>query len=370
MRPFAEALRENKVIHAYIVHSQDGMDEISPFAKTNVVELKDGKINEFLIDPKDLGIVSKNKENLKGKNAEYNSQKILEIFNGKFDEFSQSVALNVAAGLIVSGKENDFKKAYEKATTHLKSGNVLLHLKKDSISKMKNILEKIIEDKKQFLSAIKKVKSLDSLEKNIKSLNFYNFKDSIQQNKGVSIISEIKKASPSAGVLISNYNHVNIAKMYIDNGATCLSVLSEEKYFLGKLDHILDIKKEFEIPILAKDFFIDPYQIALSKSYGCDCILIIIAALDKNQADEIYSEALKHNLSVIVEVHDQKEAEAALKYDKALIGINNRNLKTLKVSINNTLSIFEVIKSHKGPVLSESGIKNERCKIYLRKNRN
>ena len=96
---------------------------------------------------------------------------------------------------------------------------------------MKNILEKIIEDKKQFLSAIKKVKSLDSLEKNIKSLNFYNFKDSIQQNKGVSIISEIKKASPSAGVLISNYNHVNIAKMYIDNGATCLSVLSEEKYF-------------------------------------------------------------------------------------------------------------------------------------------
>ena len=130
MRPFAEALRENKVIHAYIVHSQDGMDEISPFAKTNVVELKDGKINEFLIDPKDLGIVSKNKENLKGKNAEYNSQKILEIFNGKFDEFSQSVALNVAAGLIVSGKENDFKKAYEKATTHLKSGNVLLHLKK------------------------------------------------------------------------------------------------------------------------------------------------------------------------------------------------------------------------------------------------
>ena len=230
---------------------------------------------------------------------------------------------------------------------------------------MKNILEKIIEDKKQFLSAIKKVKSLDSLEKNIKSLNFYNFKDSIQQNKGVSIISEIKKASPSAGVLISNYNHVNIAKMYIDNGATCLSVLSEEKYFLGKLDHILDIKKEFEIPILAKDFFIDPYQIALSKSYGCDCILIIIAALDKNQADEIYSEALKHNLSVIVEVHDQKEAEAALKYDKALIGINNRNLKTLKVSINNTLSIFEVIKSHKGPVLSESGIKNERDAKYI-----
>ena len=81
---------------------------------------------------------------------------------------------------------------------------------------------------------------------------------------------------------------------------------------------------------MAKDFFIDPYQVALSKSFGCDCILIIIAALSDNQADEIYSEALKHNLSVIVEVHDQKEAEKALKYDQALIGINNRNLKTLR----------------------------------------
>ena len=86
-----------------------------------------------------------------------------------------------------------------------------------------------------------------------------------------------------------------------------------------KLDYIHDIKKQFKIPILAKDFFIDPYQIALSKSYGCDCVLIIIAALNGNQADEIYSEALKHNLSVIVEVQDQKEAEMALKFDQALI---------------------------------------------------
>ena len=146
--------------------------------------------------------------------------------------------------------------------------------------------------------------------------------------------------------------------MYIDNGATCLSVLTEEKYFLGKLDYIQDIKNQFQIPILAKDFFIDPYQIALSKSYGCDCVLIIIAALNGAQADEIYSESLKHNLSVIVEVHDQKEAEAALKFNQALIGINNRNLKTLEVSLNNTISIFEVIKTHKGPIISESGIKS------------
>ena len=130
MKPFAEALKENDVTHAFIVHSEDGMDEISPFSKTNVVELKNGIINEFVIDPKTLGIKVSNRENLKGKNAKYNSEKIVEIFKGKLNEFSQSVALNVAAGLIVAGKENDFKKAFNKASTHLESGKVYEHLVK------------------------------------------------------------------------------------------------------------------------------------------------------------------------------------------------------------------------------------------------
>ena len=231
---------------------------------------------------------------------------------------------------------------------------------------MANTLEKIIQDKKETLNLIKKNNSLDSLKKKIKSLNFFsNFKKTIQNNKGIAVISEIKKASPSAGILVKNFNHLNIAKMYVDNGATCLSVLTEEKHFLGKLDHITDIKNKFKIPVLAKDFFIDPYQIALSKSYGCDCVLLIISALNGSQADEIYDEAIKHNLSVIVEVHDQKEAEIALKYNEALIGINNRNLKTLEISINNTISIFEIVKNHKGPLISESGIKNENDVKYI-----
>ena len=230
---------------------------------------------------------------------------------------------------------------------------------------MTNILETIIKDKKQSLELIKKKKSLNILEKKIKDQRFFNFKEAIKENKGISLISEIKKASPSAGVLVDNFNHLNIAKMYIENGATCLSVLTEEKHFLGKLEHIQDIKKKFNIPILAKDFFIDPYQIALAKSYGCDCVLIIISALSTSQADEIYSEALRHNLSVIVEVHDEKEAEAALKYDQALIGINNRNLKTLQVSINTTISIFEILKAHKDPLISESGIKDENDIKYI-----
>jgi indole-3-glycerol phosphate synthase len=231
---------------------------------------------------------------------------------------------------------------------------------------MTNILEKIIEDKKTTLKEIKENNTLSSLEDKIKNIDtFLNFKDKINNNKGVSIISEIKKASPSAGILVKNFNHLDIAKLYVDNGATCLSVLTEEKNFLGKLDYIKDIKDKFQIPVLAKDFFIDPYQITLSKSFGCDCILIIIAALDKKLTDDIYAEALKHNLSVIVEVHDEKEAEIALKYEEALIGINNRNLKTLDISINNTISIFKILKNHKGPLISESGIKNEEDAKYI-----
>jgi len=231
---------------------------------------------------------------------------------------------------------------------------------------MTNVLDKIIQDKKEFLKILKKDNTLNALEAKIKNFNnFLDFKETIVKNKNVSLIAEIKKASPSAGVLVKNFNHLNIAKMYIQNGATCLSVLTEEKHFLGKLDYIKDIKNEFKIPILAKDFFIDPYQIALSKSYGCDCVLLIIAALDDKQADEIYAEALKHKLSVIVEVHDHKEAEIALKYENALIGINNRNLKTLDISINNTISIFEILKNHKGPLISESGIKDENDAKYI-----
>ena len=115
---------------------------------------------------------------------------------------------------------------------------------------MTNILEKIIEEKKYSLDLIKKEKSLDILEKNIKEQSFLNFKETIQKNQSVSLITEIKKASPSAGVLINNFDHLNIAKMYVNNGATCLSVLTEEKHFLGKLDYIQDIKKKIKVPII------------------------------------------------------------------------------------------------------------------------
>ena len=234
---------------------------------------------------------------------------------------------------------------------------------------MTNILEKIIKQKKEDLKIVKKNNSLKAIEDKIKSIdNFLDFKTTIinnQKQKKVSLIAEIKKASPSAGVIIENFDHIKIADLYSNNNATCLSVLTEEKFFLGSLNHISEIKKKFKLPILVKDFFIDPYQVSYSKSFGCDCILIILSALSEKQADEIYDEALKNKLSVIVEVHDENEAELALKYSEAIIGINNRDLKTLNISLDNSIRIKKKLTSHKGPLISESGIKDKKDAQYI-----
>ena len=226
-----------------------------------------------------------------------------------------------------------------------------------------NILNNIISKKIERVDTLKKSISLDSLNKIIdKNNTFIDFKEKIQNNiiqDKISIIAEIKKASPSAGVIIEDYNPVEIAKIYNDNNVTCLSVLTEEDFFLGNLIHINKIKQKFNLPVLCKDFFIDKFQIPLAKSYGADAILIILAGVSDDLANELYEEALRLNMSVIVEVHTVEEAEKALNFKEALIGINNRNLKTLKTDINTTYDIHNVLLNHQGPLISESGIKTK-----------
>jgi indole-3-glycerol phosphate synthase len=226
-----------------------------------------------------------------------------------------------------------------------------------------NILNNIISKKIERVDALKKSISLDSLNEIIdKNNTFIDFKKKIQNNiiqNKISIIAEIKKASPSAGVIIKDYNPVEIAKIYNDNNVTCLSVLTEEDFFLGNLIHISKIKQKFNLPILCKDFFIDKFQIPLAKSYGADAILIILAGVSDDLANELYEEALRFNMSVIVEVHTVEEAKKALNFKEALIGINNRNLKTLKTDINTTYDIHNLLINHQGPLISESGIKTK-----------
>ena len=234
-----------------------------------------------------------------------------------------------------------------------------------------NILDIIIKKKNDKIINLKKTTDPKFLNELISQTNnFINFKEKIEKNirnKKFSIIAEIKKASPSAGVIIRDYDPVKIANIYNVNGATCLSVLTEEDFFHGNLKHISKIKKNINLPILCKDFFIDKFQVPLAKSYGADAILIILAGVSDKNAYDIYEEALKYNLSVIVEVHTVEEAKKALKFKEALIGINNRNLKTLETNINTTYDIHDILVNHSGPLISESGIKSKEELLELSK---
>ena len=227
----------------------------------------------------------------------------------------------------------------------------------------KDVLEEIIKKKIEKVDLLKKSISLNSLNEQIdQNKSFINFKDKIQNNidnNKISLIAEIKKASPSAGIIIDDYNPIEIAKIYNNNKATCLSILTEENFFLGSLSDISKVKEKINLPVLCKDFFIDKFQVPLAKSYGADAILIILAGVSDDLANELYEEAMRLNMSIIVEVHTIEEAEKALNFKEALIGINNRNLKTLKTDLNTTYDIYNVLSDHSSPLISESGIKTK-----------
>jgi len=226
-----------------------------------------------------------------------------------------------------------------------------------------NSLDKIIIKKKEKINLLKNKLKIDDLKHKIDKFDkFLDFKEKIYTNyskEKISLIAEIKKASPSAGVIIKDYNPVNIAKIYEKNKATCLSVLTEEDFFNGSLEHISKIKEKVNLPILCKDFFIDKFQIPLAKSFGADAILLIVAALNQNQLEELYNTALEYKMSVIIEVHNIGEAKRITSFKKAIIGINNRNLKTLKTDLNNTFEIYKNLNNFDGILISESGIKNK-----------
>ena len=235
---------------------------------------------------------------------------------------------------------------------------------------MENILKKIINKKKERIKIYKKERSENKIFNDIKNINnFIDFKDKIKKRnleQKISIIAEIKKASPSAGEIIKNFNPLDIAKIYVNNGAFFLSILTEEDFFQGKLEHMKNIKKNCKVPILCKDFFIDTYQVPLAKSFGADCILIILSAIDKKLAIDLYQAAKDLNISTLIEVHSKDEAEIALSFVDSLIGINNRNLKTLEISLNTSVELSKILNSHNNPLICESGIHSpENIKFIL-----
>ena len=231
-----------------------------------------------------------------------------------------------------------------------------------------SILQKIVENTRDNLKVKKTNLSLVEIKTSLAELSLpkSNFKTSIS-NKNEAIIAEIKKASPSAGVIAEDFNPVSKAKDYEAFGASALSILTEEDFFLGSNEYLKAVKKITSPPILRKDFIIDEYQIYESKLIGADCILLIASILSDQQLEEFVAIAKTLELDYLIEVHDENELKRAELFEGALIGVNNRNLKTFEVDLDNSVRLRNLfIKNN--VFIAESGIKSRKDVDYLKSN--
>lgn len=222
-----------------------------------------------------------------------------------------------------------------------------------------DILKKILETKVTEVAARKQKMSVENLQEVISDVEApRGFAAAIQgkvQSKQPAIIAEIKKASPSKGVIREDFQPVTIGQDYAMNGATCLSVLTDKQYFQGAEVYLQMVRQSCPVPVLRKDFMIDPYQVYEARALGADCILLIVAALSDGQMQELAEVTQKLGMDILVEVHDANELERALPLDTKLIGVNNRDLHSFETSLHTTLELQKLIPEDR-VIVTESGI--------------
>jgi indole-3-glycerol phosphate synthase len=222
-----------------------------------------------------------------------------------------------------------------------------------------DILQKILSRKEQEIALRKTLTSVTELEKLTASASpvrgFISALKNRLKNKDSAVIAEIKKASPSKGIIRPDFNPVEIALSYEQAGAACLSVLTDIDFFQGSDDYLIAARQATHLPVIRKDFIIDPYQVIEARAIGADCILLIVAALDQDQLVSLHKLATELNMDVLVEVHDENEMQRALELDLSMIGINNRNLRTFETSLYTTLRMLPMVPQNCF-VVTESGI--------------
>lgn len=228
------------------------------------------------------------------------------------------------------------------------------------------ILDEIVERKKLQIEEEKKERSLEEIIFESKKREVRNFTKSLQNPKGpLGIIAEIKKASPSKGIIKKDFDLLETARLYEDSNVDCISILTEKHYFLGDDSYILEAKKILNKPILRKDFIIDEYQIYQTKAIGGDAILLIAEVL-KEETKEFYEKSIEIGLHPIVEIHSKEEMKYINGFIPKIIGVNNRDLKTFKTNIKHTEKIKEFLPKD-SILISESGIETKEDLDYLKK---
>lgn len=234
---------------------------------------------------------------------------------------------------------------------------------------MADILETILATKQREVAARKKARSLHGVRADAEAMPATRgFAAALAARRlagAAAVISEIKKASPSAGLLRDPYQPADIAQAYARHGAACLSVLTDQEFFQGSPDHLVAARAACELPVLKKDFMIDPYQLFEARTEGADCILLIVAALDSARIKDLAQCAFELGLDVLVEVHDESELECALALDRVLLGVNNRNLRTFATSIETSLRLRPLVPRAR-EFVTESGVRTRLDVAHLR----
>ena len=236
---------------------------------------------------------------------------------------------------------------------------------------MSNILDKILATKREEIRLTSSYRPIEDLQREVGGAPMVrNFEQAIRNkiaNGESAVIAEIKKASPSKGVIREQFDPITIAQTYEQNGAACLSVLTDRDYFMGAAEYLVAARSATQLPVLRKDFIVDPYQIFEARCMGADCILLIVAALEQSQMLELEHVATQLGMSVLVEAHSQEEFERAIQLETSLIGVNNRDLRTFETSLETTFELISALPEDR-ILITESGI-HDRADVTLMRER-
>lgn len=395
VEPLAIVLLKLGSHHVLVVHAEDGLDEISIGAPTLVSELKNERVTTYTITPEQFGFSRTDVRGLAVENAQASLAIIQEVLDNTPGPALDIVLLNAGAAIYAANLTDSLEAGIEKARAVIDDGSARNKLdelirfshsigassdhhqshsafvNRTESAEPPNILKSIIDCKIQELEKRKRRMSLTDLQQQMEAVSkprgFYSALVEKIENGQPAVIAEIKKASPSKGVLREDFHPIEIAHSYVKGGASCLSVLTDRQFFQGSEVYLQLVRAGCSLPVLRKDFMIDPYQIFESRAIEADCVLLIVAVLSDVQMKELADTAVDLGMDILVEVHDRAELDRALALECPLIGINNRNLITFETSLPTTLDLLEHIPPDR-LVVTESGIHTPEDVVLMRKN--
>jgi anthranilate phosphoribosyltransferase len=358
--PYAEVLRLLGSKRAWVVHGEDGLDEISISGPTQVAELNAGSIRRMVVTPEDAGLRRHALGEVLGGDAQANAAAMRRLLDGATGAYHDIVCLNAAAGLVVAEAVTSLRAGVERAAQAIASGaarGVLDTLVKSSMPE--NVLATIAVYKAdEIRQARARVGDAEIAARARKAPPVRPFKASLLRAIAAgtpALIAEIKKASPSKGLIRPDFDPPALAKAYEQGGAACLSVLTDRPSFQGDDAYLVAARAATQLPVLRKDFLFEPYQVVEARALGADCILIIMAAVTDEQARALQAAARDWGMDALFEVHNDEEMSRALALDPQMVGINNRDLMKFVTDLGTTERLAPRVPAGK-LVVSESGI--------------